>query len=173
MFMLKDGNFSKRFVNRARSCFALALAGICIFVWSGPAIAAISTTIFKTKKNGKTIVCGLLNGKYVPGAGSAAKFTSTAESLAKLKGKTDAKSKAKVRSLKDYQKLAAAVCRKGPPSTGGNAATGQQIFNTKCLGCHADPARFKGMSATQLKAIPAYMGTLTTQEAADLAAYLK
>ena len=147
------------------------LAGVFILAGIQQAAAAVATTIFKTKKNGRTIVCGLINGKYVPGVGTAARFTSDAAAIAALKKKTDAKSKNKVKTLKAHQKFAAAVCLKGPPIV-GNATAGEQVYNVKCSSCHPSSAQFKGMSASQLKSVPG-MPALTAQEAADMAAFVK
>ena len=151
------------FIRPAGRLIALAIASLYFVALTADAHA--QTTTFRTKKNGSTIICGLINGKYVPGSGTGAKFVATSTSMAALKKKKDAKSKAKLKKLTAYNKLAAAVCRKGPGNSGG--LNGETLFTTKCDGaCHVHTkASLKGYTATQLGSWPG-MPTLTATEAA-------
>jgi cytochrome c len=160
-----------------RSFMVVSLAALCLAASS----SAWAATTFKTTRNGALITCGLINGTYIPGSGSGNKFVSTQSAISKLAKKKDAKSKARVAKLKAYLKLAAPICKKGPntkptptptPTTPGgpSVAAGQQVFNSKCASCHA-AAAFKGKTAAQLQNVSG-MPSLTSQEAADLAAFV-
>ena len=135
-------------------------------------IASADTTIFKTRKNGTVIICGLVNGKYVPGSGTSKKFTTTSSAIGALKNKKDAKSRAKLAKLKSYQSLAAAVCRKGPQNGGGDATAGKAVFTNNCSGCHASASRFKGFSKSTITAanMPP-SGPLSATDLTNLVAY--
>lgn len=170
--LIKSIRFSRRI-----SMMSVCAAGFLIA--SGGFSRAYAVDVFKTTKNGTKITCGLVSGKWIPGAGSSTKFVSTAASIKSLAKKTDAKSKAKLKKLKAYLKLANVVCRLGPPnalptptpgSGGGSAAAGQQVFTAKCANCHTK-ANLAGKTAASLQNFPG-MPSLTSQEAADLAAYV-